>query len=60
VYVDLPPEFASKVEHAFMLVDPPAEHDGNTIEDHSMAHLGELYISALTRMVDEFVDRFGT
>jgi hypothetical protein len=58
VYFDLPPEVADNFEFEFLLSDPPDEHDGRPIEDKSIANLGGLYIAALSRMVDDFVERF--
>lgn len=55
VYFDLPD---ADVTSGLTLHDPPNEHDGQPITDTSIQNLGQLYIDALTRIVDEFVARF--
>ena len=56
VYFDLPP--GSDVESALTFPESPDQHDGEPITDTSIANFGRLYLAALTKIVDEFVERF--
>jgi hypothetical protein len=57
VYFQLPEGVG--IESGLQLPNPPNQHDGQPIEDTSIANLGSLYLGTLTRIVDEFVTRFG-
>jgi hypothetical protein len=56
VYFQLPDEV--DIVHEYRLPDPPIEHDGQPIEDTSLANLGRLYLGMLATIVDAFAARF--
>ena len=56
VYFNLPAD--SGVVSGMTLMDPPDQHDGQPLADTSIASVGGLYISALSRIVAEFTARY--
>lgn len=56
VYFELPAEL--DIQSGIKPLKPPDEHDGSSIEDQSLANLGQIYLAALTRIVEEFIARF--
>jgi hypothetical protein len=56
VYFDLPDN--PHVKSEYLLPNPPSEHDGQAIIDTSIANLGQLYITTLKRIINEFEVRF--
>jgi hypothetical protein len=55
VYFDLPEGTPDSGLH---LPDAPIEHNGQPITDPSIRNLGGLYLTTLSRIVDEFIARF--
>jgi len=57
VYFALPADFG--VESTLHFPDPPAVHDGKPVVDTSIGNVGGLFIDSLSKIVDEFIERFG-